>query len=128
VSVGLLFLWLGALKLLPNVSHAEDLAVRVMSELTTGLVPADASRPLLAALEMLIGAGLLTRLTLEVFFGLRRRAAGAAGRGAVAGPEAAAGLRVDSATDRPRGQGTTVRGDPVEAAAAMGAVLAVAQP
>jgi hypothetical protein len=56
VSVGLLFLWLGALKLLPNVSHAEDLAVRVMSELTTGLVPADASRPLLAALEMLIGA------------------------------------------------------------------------
>ncbi|MDG9719686.1 DoxX family protein [Streptomyces sp. DH24] len=72
VSVGLLFLWFGALKLLPNVSHAEDLATRVMSELTSDRVPADVSRPLLAVMEMLVGAGLVTglllRLTLVVFF------------------------------------------------------------
>ncbi|MGW0916626.1 DoxX family membrane protein [Streptomyces sp. NPDC002784] len=72
VSVGLLFLWFGALKLLPNVSHAEDMATRVMHELTSGRVPADVSRPLLAMMEMLIGVGLVTglllRLTLLVFF------------------------------------------------------------
>ncbi|GAA2396418.1 hypothetical protein GCM10010420_22660 [Streptomyces glaucosporus] len=72
VSVGLLFLWFGALKILPGVSHAEDMATRVMSVLTSGHVPADLSRPLLAMMEMLIGAGLVTglllRLTLLVFF------------------------------------------------------------
>ncbi|MEV6960744.1 DoxX family protein [Streptomyces sp. NPDC051207] len=72
VSVGLLFLWFGALKLLPSVSPAEDMAVRVMNELTSGRVPADVSRPLLATLELMIGAGLVTglllRLTLAVFF------------------------------------------------------------
>ncbi|MDG9704278.1 DoxX family protein [Streptomyces sp. DH37] len=72
VSVGLLFLWFGTLKLLPGASPAEDLATRVMDELTSGRVPADLSRPLLAGVEMLIGAGLVTglllRLTLLAFF------------------------------------------------------------
>ncbi|HZG04744.1 MAG TPA: DoxX family protein [Streptomyces sp.] len=72
VSVGLLFLWFGTLKILPGVSPAEDMATRVMGVLTSGRVPADLSRPLLAMLEMLIGAGLVTglllRLTLFVFF------------------------------------------------------------
>ncbi|MEE1937870.1 DoxX family protein [Streptomyces sp. TRM 70361] len=72
VSVGLLFVWFGALKLLPGFSPAEDLATRVMSALTADRVPADLSRPLLAMMEMLIGAGLVTglllRLTLFVFF------------------------------------------------------------
>ncbi|MFP8963871.1 DoxX family protein [Streptomyces nanhaiensis] len=72
VSVGLLFLWFGTLKLMPGASPAEDMAVRVMSELTSGRLPVDLSRPLLAAAEMLIGAGLVTglllRLTLLAFF------------------------------------------------------------
>jgi uncharacterized membrane protein YphA (DoxX/SURF4 family) len=72
VSVGLLFVWFGALKFLPDVSHAEDMATRVVHELTSGAVPADVSRPLVALMEILIGAGLVTgllpRLTLLVFF------------------------------------------------------------
>ncbi|MFP8907477.1 DoxX family protein [Streptomyces atacamensis] len=72
VSVGLLFLWFGTLKLMPGASPAEDMATRVMSELTSGRLPVDLSRPLLATAEMLIGAGLVTglllRLTLLAFF------------------------------------------------------------
>jgi uncharacterized membrane protein YkgB len=71
VSVGLLFVWFGALKLLPHISHAEDMATRVMHGLTNGAVPADVSRPLLAAAEILIGTALITgvfrRLTLLAF-------------------------------------------------------------
>ncbi|WP_410538376.1 DoxX family membrane protein [Streptomyces sp. KL2] len=72
VSVGLLFLWFGTLKLMPGASPAEDMATRVMSELTSGRLPVDLSRPLLATAEILIGAGLVTglllRLTLLAFF------------------------------------------------------------
>ncbi|WP_344260499.1 DoxX family membrane protein [Streptomyces sodiiphilus] len=71
VSVGILFLWFGALKLIPGTSAAEDLATRTMSALTFHHVPADVSRPLLGMMEILIGTGLVTglllRLTLAVF-------------------------------------------------------------
>ncbi|WP_338018013.1 DoxX family protein [Streptomyces taklimakanensis] len=73
VCVGALFLWFGATKFLPGAGTAEDMATRVMSELTLGRVPAELSQPLLATLEVLIGVGLVTgllpRLTLLVFFG-----------------------------------------------------------
>lgn len=72
VSVGLVFLWFGVLKLFPAVSPAEEVAVRASAKLTFGLLPLDAILPLLAVLETAIGIGLVTgfllRLTLTVFF------------------------------------------------------------
>jgi uncharacterized membrane protein YphA (DoxX/SURF4 family) len=72
VSVGLVFIWFGAMKFIPGASPAEDVATRTMDILAFGLVPPDASRPLLALLETVIGLGLITgvllRLVLAAFF------------------------------------------------------------
>ncbi|WP_316528259.1 DoxX family protein [Kitasatospora brasiliensis] len=72
VSVGAVYLWFGVLKFIPGASPAEDLATRCMSLMTFDLVPPGVSRPLLALMEVAIGAGLVTglllRLTLAVFF------------------------------------------------------------
>ncbi|GAB3105847.1 hypothetical protein GCM10027160_00660 [Streptomyces calidiresistens] len=71
VSVGLLFLWFGALKLVPDASAAEEMASRTMSVITAGHVAPEVSLRALGTMEILIGAGLLTglllRLTLAVF-------------------------------------------------------------
>src|SRR3990172_1562602 len=60
VSLGIVFLWFGALKFFPNVSPAQELATRTMDALTLGMVPPAVSLPVLAALECLIGIGLLS--------------------------------------------------------------------
>jgi uncharacterized membrane protein YphA (DoxX/SURF4 family) len=59
VSLGLVFLWFGALKLVPDLSPAEDLATRTIETLSLGLVPPAVSLPVLAVWEVLIGLGLL---------------------------------------------------------------------
>ena len=59
VSLGIVFLWFGVLKLFPNVSPAQELATRTIGVLTGGLVPDSVSLPLLAAWECVIGVGLL---------------------------------------------------------------------
>jgi uncharacterized membrane protein YphA (DoxX/SURF4 family) len=68
VSMGVVFLWFGALKFFPGLSPATDLAVRTIGALTFGLIPRDLSVVLLATLECAIGLGFLTgkymRLTL----------------------------------------------------------------
>lgn len=68
VSVGIVFLWFGALKFFPGLSPAQDLAARTIDVLTFGLLPARVAVPLLAAWECLVGLGLLSgkllRLTL----------------------------------------------------------------
>ena len=58
VSVGIVFLWFGALKFFPGLSPAQDLAVRTMDILTFGLLPARTSLVILAAWEVVIGVGL----------------------------------------------------------------------
>ena len=72
LSLGVIFLWFGALKFLPGSSPAEGLATRTISELTGGRVPPSVSLPGLAAWECLIGLGLLTgkllRATLALLF------------------------------------------------------------
>lgn len=72
VSLGLVFLWFGALKFFPGLSPAQDLAVRTTRILTLGLIPDDVSIFALAAWECLIGVGLLTnkfmRATLLLLF------------------------------------------------------------
>ena len=59
VSLGVVFLWFGALKFFPGLSPAQDLAARTIGVLTFGLVPASVSVPVLAAWECAIGLGLL---------------------------------------------------------------------
>lgn len=59
VSLGVVFLWFGALKFFPGLSPAQGLASRTISVLSFGLVPPSVSLPVLAAWECVIGLGLL---------------------------------------------------------------------
>jgi uncharacterized membrane protein YphA (DoxX/SURF4 family) len=60
ISLGVIFLWFGALKFFPGMSPAQDLAARTIELLSFGRVHPAVSIPLLAAWESLIGIGLLT--------------------------------------------------------------------
>ncbi len=60
LSLGLVFLWFGALKFVPGLSPAEDLAARTISQLSGGLIGPALSLPVLATWECLIGLGLMT--------------------------------------------------------------------
>jgi uncharacterized membrane protein YphA (DoxX/SURF4 family) len=60
ISLGIVFLWFGALKFFPGLSPAQDLAAHTIETLSFGLVPARVSIPFLAGWECLIGLGLLT--------------------------------------------------------------------
>ena len=59
VSLGIVFLWFGALKFFPGLSPAEGLATRTISLLSGGLVPATWIPVGLGAWECLIGLGLV---------------------------------------------------------------------
>lgn len=71
-SIGLVFIWFGALKLVPGMSPADQIATETTMRLTRGLLSEDVARLGLAALELLIGIGLVTgkllRLTLLMLF------------------------------------------------------------
>jgi uncharacterized membrane protein YphA (DoxX/SURF4 family) len=60
IALGVVFLWFGALKLVPGLSPAEDLAARTIEMLSLGIVPPGVALPVLAAWEVLIGVGLLS--------------------------------------------------------------------
>ena len=72
LALGLVFLWFGALKFVPDLSPAESLAGRTIEALTLGAMPAGVALPILAAWESAIGIGLLTgvflRATLLLLF------------------------------------------------------------
>ncbi|PJF47720.1 MAG: DoxX family protein [Chloroflexi bacterium] len=59
-GLGVVFLWFGALKLIPGLSPAQDLAARTIGALTFGLVPPAVSVPALAIWECLIGLGMIS--------------------------------------------------------------------
>ncbi|MEO5885240.1 MAG: DoxX family membrane protein [Candidatus Limnocylindrales bacterium] len=59
IALGIVFLWFGALKVVPGLSPAEDLAGRTIEALTGGLVPSEIALPVLALWEVAIGLGLL---------------------------------------------------------------------
>ncbi|MBA2719996.1 MAG: hypothetical protein H0U52_12285 [Chloroflexi bacterium] len=65
IALGTVFLWFGALKLIPGLSPAEGLAARTIEVLSLGIVPPAVSVPLLAIWECLIGIGLLTRIAIR---------------------------------------------------------------
>lgn len=72
ISVGIVFLWFGALKFFPGLSPAQDLAIRTTEILTFGLLSPRVAIVLLAAWECLIGVGLIfgvfLRATLLLLF------------------------------------------------------------
>jgi uncharacterized membrane protein YkgB len=66
VSLGIVFLWFGALKFVPGWSPAADLATRTFEQATFGLVRPAWGLFVLAGWETLIGLGLLTGKFLRV--------------------------------------------------------------
>lgn len=72
ISMGIVFLWFGALKLFPGLSPAVDLATRTIERLTFGLIEPGVSIVILAIWESLIGIGLIfglfMRATLLLLF------------------------------------------------------------
>ena len=60
VALGIIFLWFGVLKFIPNLSPAQDLAARTISVLTFGIITPAISVPVLALWECVIGIGLIT--------------------------------------------------------------------
>jgi uncharacterized membrane protein YkgB len=72
MSLGIVFLWFGALKFFPALSPAQELATRTIEALTLETVRSSVSMPLLATWECLIGLGLLSgvmmRITLLLMF------------------------------------------------------------
>lgn len=65
VSLGVVFLWFGALKLFPGLSPAQVLATKTITVLTFGIVPPEVSLPVLAVWECVIGLGLLAGVRLR---------------------------------------------------------------
>jgi uncharacterized membrane protein YphA (DoxX/SURF4 family) len=59
-SIGVIFVWFGALKYFPGLSPAQDLASSTIEIMTFGLIPLTVSMILLASLEVLIGILLLS--------------------------------------------------------------------
>tara|TARA_R110002073_G_scaffold258681_1_gene421672 strand:+ start:22556 stop:22984 length:429 start_codon:yes stop_codon:yes gene_type:complete len=55
ISIGLVYLWFGALKFFPDASPAEKMATGVIDWLTFGLIPENISILLLAFWETIIG-------------------------------------------------------------------------
>jgi uncharacterized membrane protein YphA (DoxX/SURF4 family) len=60
LSLGVVFLWFGALKLFPGLSPAQNLAGETVAKLSFGLVAPAVAVPVLAVWECAIGLGLLT--------------------------------------------------------------------
>lgn len=66
LSLGIIFLWFGALKFVPGWSPAADLATRTIQRVTFGQVSPELGLLVLATWETLIGLGLLTGKFLRV--------------------------------------------------------------
>jgi uncharacterized membrane protein YkgB len=69
-SLGVVYLWFGALKFFPGGSPAEDLAARTVRELTFGVVEPAVSLPALALWECAVGVGLLVGKAMRVVLAL----------------------------------------------------------
>jgi uncharacterized membrane protein YkgB len=64
-TLGIVFIWFGALKFFPHLSPAETLASRTIFELTDGRIGPALSMPVLATWECLIGLGLVTGIAMR---------------------------------------------------------------
>ena len=59
ISIGIIYLWFGALKYFPSVSPAEDLAKNTIDVLTLSILPSSISIILLAIWETIVGVLLI---------------------------------------------------------------------
>ena len=66
ISLGAVFLWFGVLKFFPGMSPAEDLAADTIARMSFGLVAGRGAVVTVAALETLIGAGLVAGVALRL--------------------------------------------------------------
>lgn len=66
ISLGIVFIWFGALKFLPDLSAAESLAGKTILKLTFGFLEPAISMKILAVWECLIGLGLITKKFLSL--------------------------------------------------------------
>ena len=60
ISLGVVFLWFGALKFFPGLSPAQGLATRTIEVLSFGAIQPAVSLPVLALWECVIGIGLIS--------------------------------------------------------------------
>lgn len=65
ISIGIIYLWFGALKFFPELSPADGLAKHTITLLTFGLIPESLSIIMLAILEVGIGLCLLFNFQLK---------------------------------------------------------------
>ena len=65
ITIGLIFLWFGAMKFFPALSPAEGIASKTISTITFGLLSKQVALYILAAWETAIGLGLLLNLFLR---------------------------------------------------------------
>ena len=72
LALGVIFLWFGALKLIPGLSAAASLAGRTIEVISFGVIPAATAVPILGIWESVIGLGLISgvwmRATLALLF------------------------------------------------------------
>ncbi|MDX1350703.1 MAG: doxx family protein [Putridiphycobacter sp.] len=61
ISIGLIYIWFGAIKFFPGLSPAEELGSETVYELTLHLIPVKIGYFLLALLEVAIGIGLIIK-------------------------------------------------------------------
>lgn len=59
ISIGVIFVWFGAIKFWPGLSAADQLATDTIDKITFGLIGEDFARLSLAILETTIGIGLI---------------------------------------------------------------------
>jgi len=59
ISIGIVYLWFGTLKLFPGLSPAEELAKATLDKITFGLVPTNITYFILALWEIIIGVCML---------------------------------------------------------------------
>lgn len=70
ISIGIVYIWFGSLKFVPNLSPAESLAKDTINELTFGLIPPDESIVLLAIWETGVGIMLILNIFKPLIFRL----------------------------------------------------------
>jgi uncharacterized membrane protein YphA (DoxX/SURF4 family) len=68
ISIGVIYLWFGALKFFHGYSPAEDLAINTIHKLTFGLIPQPVTIILLAAWECAVGILLIAGKWLRTVF------------------------------------------------------------
>lgn len=65
ISIGIIYLWFGALKFFPELSPADALAKQTITFLTFGFLPENVSILILAIIEVIIGLFLISNFQIK---------------------------------------------------------------